>query len=162
MAQGFRPIKIGHSNPISIVSAVSGSPAARCHEFGQKPHGSRFSSRSTPLAELGTVANYAINRAYAHAGTGPPPVVQPGHTVHAMVAVFGAHLIYCPPLLRPDKWQCVSCLVGSNSTNKAGCLPLAGRDVSLWPDIDEPGAASFPTFCNHLRYFTRYSRKPLA
>lgn len=36
---------------------------------------------------------------------------------------------------------CVSWPGGSNAVDKAGWLPLAGRDVSLWPDLDEPGAA---------------------
>lgn len=36
---------------------------------------------------------------------------------------------------------CVSWPGGSNAVDKAGWLPLAGRDVTLWPDLDEPGAA---------------------
>jgi uncharacterized protein (DUF927 family) len=36
---------------------------------------------------------------------------------------------------------CVSWPGGANAVDKAGWLPLAGRDVTLWPDLDEPGAA---------------------
>lgn len=42
--------------------------------------------------------------------------------------------------LAPE-FVCVSWPGGSNAVDKAGWLPLAGRDVSLWPDLDEPGAA---------------------
>lgn len=39
------------------------------------------------------------------------------------------------------EFVCVSWPGGSNAVDKAGWLPLAGRDVTLWPDHDEPGAA---------------------
>jgi uncharacterized protein (DUF927 family) len=42
--------------------------------------------------------------------------------------------------LAPE-FVCVSWPGGSNAVDKAGWLPLAGRDVTLWPDLDEPGAA---------------------
>lgn len=42
--------------------------------------------------------------------------------------------------LFPD-YVCVSWPGGANAVDKAGWLPLAGRDVTLWPDLDEPGAA---------------------
>lgn len=43
-------------------------------------------------------------------------------------------------LLFPD-FVCVSWPGGANAVDKAGWAPLAGRDVTLWPDLDEPGAA---------------------
>ncbi|PKO89471.1 MAG: hypothetical protein CVU18_03980 [Betaproteobacteria bacterium HGW-Betaproteobacteria-12] len=42
--------------------------------------------------------------------------------------------------LAPE-FVCVSWPGGSNAVDKAGFAPLAGRDVTLWPDLDEPGAA---------------------
>lgn len=36
---------------------------------------------------------------------------------------------------------CVSWPGGANAVDKADWLPLFGRDVTLWPDLDEPGAA---------------------
>jgi len=43
-------------------------------------------------------------------------------------------------LLFPE-FVCVSWPGGANAVDKAGWAPLAGRDVTLWPDLDEPGAA---------------------
>lgn len=42
--------------------------------------------------------------------------------------------------LFPD-FVCVSWPGGSNAVDKADWLSLSGRDVTLWPDLDEPGAA---------------------
>lgn len=42
--------------------------------------------------------------------------------------------------LFPD-FVCVSWPGGANAVDKAGWLPLAGRDVTLWADLDEAGAA---------------------
>lgn len=44
-------------------------------------------------------------------------------------------------LLFPD-FVCISWSGGANAVDKAGWLPLAGRNVTLWPDLDEAGAAS--------------------
>lgn len=41
-------------------------------------------------------------------------------------------------LLFPE-FVCVSWPGGSNAVDKADWMPLAGRDVTLWPDLDEPG-----------------------
>lgn len=41
--------------------------------------------------------------------------------------------------LFPD-FVCISWPGGANAVDKAGWLPLAGRDVTLWPDLDEAGA----------------------
>lgn len=43
-------------------------------------------------------------------------------------------------LLFPD-FVCISWPGGANAVDKAGWLPLAGRDVTIWPDLDEAGAA---------------------
>ncbi len=43
-------------------------------------------------------------------------------------------------LLFPD-YVCVSWPGGANAVDKAAWLPLAGRDVTLWPDLDEAGEA---------------------
>lgn len=42
-------------------------------------------------------------------------------------------------LLFPN-FVCISWPGGANAVDKAGWLPLAGRDVTLWPDLDEAGA----------------------
>ena len=39
------------------------------------------------------------------------------------------------------EYVCISWPGGSNAAEKAGWGALAGRDVTLWPDLDEPGAA---------------------
>lgn len=39
------------------------------------------------------------------------------------------------------EFVCLSWPGGANAVDKADWLPLAGRDVTLWPDLDEPGAA---------------------
>lgn len=39
------------------------------------------------------------------------------------------------------EFVCISWPGGSNAVDKAGWLALAGRDVTLWPDLDEPGVA---------------------
>ncbi|MBL8403236.1 MAG: hypothetical protein JNL16_01715, partial [Dechloromonas sp.] len=39
------------------------------------------------------------------------------------------------------EFVCVSWPGGANAVDKAGWLPLAGRDLTLWPDLDEAGAA---------------------
>lgn len=43
-------------------------------------------------------------------------------------------------LLFPD-FVCVSWPGGANAVDKAGWLAMAGRDVTIWPDLDEAGAA---------------------
>ena len=42
--------------------------------------------------------------------------------------------------LFPD-YVCLSWPGGANAVDKAGWQALAARDVTLWPDLDEPGAA---------------------
>lgn len=50
---------------------------------------------------------------------------------------------------------CVSWPGGSNAVDKAGWLPLAGRDVTLWPDLDEPGAACMSKLASILSALTK-------
>jgi hypothetical protein len=70
------------------------------------------------------VANYAINRAYAHAGTGLPPIVQPGHTTHAFGAVFGARLIYCGPLPARNVAAFAACLLTCRMSTDECTAPI--------------------------------------
>ncbi|UCV09139.1 DUF927 domain-containing protein [Dechloromonas denitrificans] len=39
------------------------------------------------------------------------------------------------------EFVCISWPGGSNAVDKADWSPLTGRDVTLWPDLDDPGAA---------------------
>lgn len=43
---------------------------------------------------------------------------------------------------------------GSNAWDKADWAPLAGRDVTLWPDLDEPGATCMDKLAQHLGTLT--------
>lgn len=42
---------------------------------------------------------------------GPPPIVQPGHTAHALWAIFGARLIYCGPSPRKNDAAYAACFL---------------------------------------------------
>lgn len=45
---------------------------------------------------------------------------------------------------------CISWPGGANAVDKAGWLPLAKRDVTLWPDLDEAGAAGMAKLASIL------------
>lgn len=51
--------------------------------------------------------------------------------------------------LFPD-FVCLSWPGGANAVDKAGWLPLTGRDVTIWPDLDEAGAACMDKLCTIL------------
>jgi putative DNA primase/helicase len=57
-----------------------------------------------------------------------------------VIACEGEKAAEAARTLAPE-FVCISWPGGSNAVDKADWLPLAGRDVTLWADLDEPGAA---------------------
>lgn len=77
-----------------------------------------------------------------------PPAPRPLYGLELLAARPDAPVLVCEgekaaeaarPLF-PD-YVCLSWPGGANAVDKAGWQALAARDVTLWPDLDEPGAA---------------------
>jgi len=76
------------------------------------------------------------------------PVPRLLYGLELLAARPGASVLVCEgekaaEAARPlfPEFVCVGWPGGANAVDKAGWLPLAGRDVTLWPDLDEAGAA---------------------
>lgn len=77
-----------------------------------------------------------------------PPVPRLLYGLDLLAARPSAPVIVCEgekaaEAARPlfPEFVCVSWPGGANAVDKADWSPLAGRDVTLWADLDEPGAA---------------------
>lgn len=68
----------------------------------------------------------------------PVLIVEGEKTVLAARALFPTHVVVTWP-------------GGANSVGKADWTPLAGRDVTLWPDNDDPGVAAMEAIAKLLR-----------
>lgn len=77
-----------------------------------------------------------------------PPVPRLLYGLELLAARPDAPVIVCEGEKAADaarklfpEFVCVSWPGGANAVDKTGWLPLADRNITLWPDLDDPGAA---------------------